>query len=73
MKLKTIWTISDMRLRERLSRTGEWALRELAHLMPRRLAYWSFIDTGARYTQKDIVPDVTFMTILERFGKDVDK
>jgi hypothetical protein len=74
MRLTTIWTIRAMTLRERLHRTGEWALREMAYRMPRRLAYWSFIDTGARYTANDNlpIPEITYFTILERFGHDID-
>lgn len=69
MRLTTIWTSPAMALRERFARTGEWALRHLAHRMPRRLAYWVLIDTGGRYMANDVVPDVTFMTVLERAGE----
>lgn len=70
MKLSTIWTIPAMSLRERFARTGEWALLKIAHHIPRRLAYWVLIDTGGRHLANDVVPDVTFMTVLERAGKD---
>lgn len=70
MHLRTIWTMRGMTLRERLSRTGEWALIEIAHRLPRRLAYWSFIDTGVRYMRSDEpVPEVYYMDILERIGR----
>jgi hypothetical protein len=61
-----------MSIGERFRRTSEWALRELAHRLPRRLAYWSLIDTGSRYIGNDVVPDVTFMAVLERFGQQID-
>lgn len=48
MKFWTIWT-SGYPLREKLHRSEEWFMRGLAHRLPRRLAYWSFIDSGVRY------------------------
>lgn len=73
MKLTTIWTMPAMRLRERFRRTGEFALQALAHRLPRKLAYWSFIDTGARHiASNEVVPDVTYTTILQRFGNEAE-
>lgn len=67
MRLRTIWTLRGMPLRERLNRTGEATVRGLAHRLPRRLAYWSFIDTGVRHMKPDeVVPEVPFMALLER-------
>ena len=72
MKLTTIWTITNMSLRERLRRTEEAFWRWLAHRLPRKLAYWSYIDTGVRHmANNDVVPDVAYMTVLERAGNDV--
>lgn len=72
MRFRTIWTLRAMSLRERLARTGEWAVMALAHWLPRRLAYWSFIDTGVRYMGKDdTVPEVRFMTLVKRAGDDI--
>lgn len=71
MKLATIWTMRGMALRERLNRTGEAFVRGLAHRLPRRLAYWSFIDTGVRYMRHDeVVPEVRYTVLLERASKD---
>jgi hypothetical protein len=67
MKLTTIWTLPAMTLRERLSQTGEAVVRTVAHHLPRRIAYWSYIDTTSRYIEDhEIVPDVPAMTILQR-------
>ena len=68
MKFTTIWTIPAMTLRERFRRTwDEWFLRGLAHRLPRRLAYWSFIDTGVRTMKPtEVVPEVRFTELLER-------
>lgn len=67
MELVTIWTLPASDFGEKVSRTQEWAWRKAAHHLPRRLAYWSFIDSGVRYmNENDIVPDVTYLTVLER-------
>lgn len=69
MRIRTIWTLPGLPLRERLSRTREAFWRGLAHRLPRPLAYWSFIDTGVRHIENDeIVPDVTYVTLLKRMG-----
>ena len=49
MRLRTIWTMPTFTLRERVNRTQEWFWMKLAHRLPRKLALWSFIDTGTRY------------------------
>jgi len=69
MKLTTIWTLKGLPLKERLARTQEWAWMNLAHHLPRRLAYWSFIDSGVRHMGNDIVPDVRYTEILDRMSK----
>jgi hypothetical protein len=71
MKLTSIWTMRGMTLAERLRRTRECGWRSLAHHLPRTLAYWSYIDTGARMMNKpgDVVPDVRYMDLLERLGQ----
>ena len=67
MRLSTIWTMPAMTLRERLRRTSEWAWHLTARHLPRRLAYWSFIDTGARMTStREVVPEVRFMDLAAR-------
>jgi hypothetical protein len=65
----SIWTLPSLSFRERLSRTVEWALFRTAHHLPRRLAYWSYIDTSIRYVKDDEeVPAVPFAVILDRAG-----
>lgn len=72
MKLRTIWTMRYMSLRERLNRTSEWFWRTLAHRLPRKLAYWSFIDSGVRVIKDDeVVPDMLYVTLLERLDRPV--
>lgn len=67
MKFSMIWSLSGLSLRERINRTKELWWRKAAHRLPRRLAYWSFIDTGARTIGDfEIVPEVTFVSILSR-------
>jgi len=67
MRFMTIWTMPAMTLREKIARTGEWVMRGVAHRLPRRLAYWSYIDTTVRHLKSDeVVPEVPAMTILGR-------
>ena len=74
MRLKTIWTLPGLPLRERLNRTTEAFWRGLAHRLPRRLAYWSFIDTGVRHIGSDeIVPEVPYVDLLQRAGEGVER
>ena len=68
MKLLTIWTLPACSLREKLYRTSDWAWATAAHHLPRRLAYWSFIDSGARLIHSnEIVPEVHYTDLLARF------
>lgn len=71
MSLSTIWTLPACTLREKLNRTAEWSLRRAAHRIPRRLAYWSFIDTGVRHMGNDVVPEITYVEVLRRAGDEV--
>jgi hypothetical protein len=70
MRLRTIWTIPAMPIRERLNRTADVVLLAIAHRLPRGLAYWSFIDTGVRnMLPDDVVPDVKYGDILSRMER----
>lgn len=70
MRLRTIWTFPGLPLPERIDRTKEWGWRTLAHRLPRRLAYWSLIDSGVRAMRSDeIVPEVLYMDVLTRSEK----
>lgn len=69
MRLKTIWTLPGMTLRERMSRTQEWGWAKAAHHLPRRLAYWSFIDSGVRHMGNDVVPEIRYTELLTRMEK----
>ena len=55
---------------ERRSRLAEWAWSTAGRVLPKRLAYWSLLATGARHIESnEEVPAVPFMTVLERAGK----
>lgn len=70
MKFTTIWTMPGMSLRERVRRTNELALIKLAHALPDALKYRVYIDVGAANIRTDeIVPDVTYCTILQRASR----
>lgn len=71
MRFTTIWTWPGLPLKERLERTKEAFWRGLAHRLPRKLAYWSYVDTGARFIARDeVVPDVRYTEIFERMATD---
>lgn len=73
MRLRTIWTLRGMSLRERLSRSGEALVMNTAHRLPRRLAYWSFIDSGVRYMGRDtVVPEALYTEILQRMADNIE-
>lgn len=40
MRFTTIWTIPAMSFPERLRRTRDWAARETAVRLPKRVRYW---------------------------------
>ena len=67
-ELVHIWTIPACTVSEKWHRTREMWWRKLAfHFMPRQLVYWTLIRCGVRAIHDDeIVPDVTFMTVLDR-------
>ena len=69
MRLSTIWTMPGMALRERFHRTSEAGWLWLAHRLPRRLAYWSFIDSGVRTLGNDVVQEARYMDLLKRMEK----
>ena len=74
MKLTTIWTLPSLPLRERFNRTAEAFWRGFAHRLPRRLAYWSFIDTGVRHiADNEIVPEVRYTDLLQRAGEGAER
>lgn len=73
MKLTATW-VSGYPMSEKLHRTREWVWRRFAHMLPRKVAYWSLIDSGIRYmggpfNPHEVIPDVPFMTVLQRASK----
>jgi hypothetical protein len=55
---------------EILKRLSEWAWMGISRRLPRKLAYYSFIDSGTRYMPKDeVVPEVRYMDVLNRMPK----
>lgn len=70
MRLRTIWTMPTLTLRERLSRTGEWFWTTLAAALPRKLRYWVAIQEIGRATMDaDNVPAATVTHILPRLAQ----
>lgn len=50
MRLSTIWTLHNMSTMERLRRTREWAVIEIASKLPKRIRYWVTIQEIAKAT-----------------------
>jgi len=51
MRLRTIWTIPAMTVRERLRRTREWAAMEVGARLPLRVRYWTAMQEIAHATR----------------------
>ena len=67
-------TMLELRLtpREAAGRLRDQVLLGIAHRLPRRLAYWSLIDSGVRHMRRDeAVLGVRLMNVLDRAGKDL--
>lgn len=71
MRLKTIWTIPAMTVRERSRQTREWAERKAAALLPRRVRYWATIQEVSRAASdwKGEVPAMPLDEILRRIDR----
>lgn len=63
MKFMTIWTMPAMALTERLRRTRDWASREFAARLPRRVRYWVFMLEAGRATRNS--PNIPATTLDE--------
>lgn len=67
MRLTTIWTIPAMTIAERFRRTADLAAQTVAAKLPKRIRYWTFIQTGsAAMTETEVVPEARFMDLLKR-------
>lgn len=67
MKMATIWTLPSMTLAERMRRTRDALACSVAAHLPKRIQYLTYIHVGSRaMTPRDVVPEVTFMQLLER-------
>lgn len=67
MRLTTILTLPAASSREKASRIFDLAMATLAARLPSRLKYEVLISCGVRAFRSDeVVPDVTFMDVLER-------
>ena len=67
MKLTTIWTLPAMSLGERLMRTGDLAMQEIARRLPKRIRYWVFIQVGVQATKPhEVVTEMLYVDVLQR-------
>lgn len=51
MRLRTIWTIHNMPILERLRRTNEWLALSTARRLPGRVRYWATMTEIAKATR----------------------
>ena len=70
MRLKTIWTLPAMTLRERFRRTREWAAMEVAWKLPDRVLYWAAVRAAVRVEPNTDPSGVTVTQMMERIGHD---
>ena len=67
MKLRTIWTIPAMSVKERFRRTIEWAALTAAGMLPKKVRYWAFIIVGNQAMPEDEpVNEARFLDLLSR-------
>lgn len=66
MKLSTILTLPGATVSEKASRIRELLMTKLAVRVPQRLRYAVLISCGVKAIGNDVVPEVTFMDVLER-------
>jgi hypothetical protein len=70
MRLRTIWTLPAMTLRERLRRTRDWAAMEVAWKLPKPVLYWAAVR-AACLVEPDTNPSgVTAEQMMEKIGHD---
>lgn len=72
MRLGSIWTLRGYSLRERLHRTGEWALIETAARMPRELQFRVFCAVINQYGwahPKAEIPAITVEDVLKEWTR----
>lgn len=66
MKLRTIWTMPAMSLRERLRRTADAADLAIAARLPKRVRYWAFVLAALDATDNEVPHGMSFTTVHER-------
>lgn len=68
MRLSTIWTLPSMSTIERLRRTQEWSMMEIAARLPQKIKYWTVMQEVAKATktQKGPVMAITLDEILSK-------
>jgi hypothetical protein len=70
MKLRTIWTLPAMTLKDRLVATGESLAIKVAWKLPQRVLYWATVR-AACIAEPNLNPsDVTVTEMMEAIGHD---
>ncbi len=66
MRLKTIWTMPAMTLRERGRRTADWADLAIAARLPKRVRYWAFVLASLAAMDGEVPHGKTFEEVHKR-------
>lgn len=66
MKFLTIWTLKGLSLKERLSRTKEWAAMKTARHLPKSVKYWTCIGVATLAAgPEQFPPSVTIEQMMD--------
>lgn len=68
--MKRVW-FNKYELKYQWEKISVKLMIRLADMVPKRLAYWVLIRVGGRHMKNDVVPDVPYTVILERFYKEI--
>lgn len=73
MRIKTIWTIQNMALTERVRQSIDWFALKSATKLPKRIRYWAAVSSIAKASGTGPYADMDSMTApLEYVLKNLD-
>ena len=71
MRLRTIWTMPGMALRERWRRTvEEWGAMKIAWLLPQHVLYWAAVRAAVLVEPNTDPSGVTAKMMMDKIGND---
>jgi hypothetical protein len=66
VKLRTIWTMPAMTLRERLRRSADAVDMAIAWRLPKRVRYWAFVYTALDAAKPEMPSGMLFDDVHKR-------